>query len=120
MNEPDYRTPPADFPSRTGDTWEETKDRTAQTLREGEVIVRENLLSALVGVFAFGFLLGFLAHRPRPSFQERYLNAPLEDLGETLRALADKTADKADKGAGVAADLIHALADKLENAFKQR
>lgn len=120
MNEPDYRTSPADFSSRTGEAWEETKDRTAHTLREGETIVRENLLSALLGAFAVGFLFGYLAHRPRPTFQERYLNAPLEDLGETLRVLADKTADKADKGAGVAADLIHALADKLENAFKQR
>lgn len=118
MNEPDFSTSIPEVAAQTQEAWDETKSRSAGTLRSSEAFVRENPLPAVLGALSLGLIIGYLARRPEPTFQERYLDAPLDELGKTLRALGDKTSKKAEKGAGVAAEMVHALADKLEQAFK--
>ena len=119
MNEPNSPTSP-NISARAEEAWSQTRERTTSALREGEGFVRENPLPAVLGAMAIGFVLGYLAHsRREPTFQERYLDAPLEDLGRTLRALGDKTSRQAEKGADVAAGWIQALADRIEGALKR-
>ena len=119
MNEPDYSAAEADFSSEMEGDWEQGRNRRS-ALRQGEAVARENLLVTVLGALALGFAIGYFSHRPRPTFQERYLNPRMEDLGDTLRVLAEKTAEQADKGAVIAADLIHTLADKIEYAFRAK
>ena len=47
MNEPDFSTTSPDNPL-TRETWDETKARTAKTLREGEAFLRANPLPSVL------------------------------------------------------------------------
>ena len=120
MNEHESPEPSPNFSSRAEEAWSQTRDCTTSALKEGGELVRENPLPVVLGALAIGFVLGYLARSNRePTFQERYLDAPLEDLGRTLRALGDKTSNQAERGATVAAGWIHALAERVEGALER-
>ncbi|GEM_PF-4876877 len=102
MNEPD-----ANSPGPTTDAFQDSGD-----------CARPCAFSIAFAALAIGFLIGFLCRRKEPSLQEKYLEAPLNDLRKAISGLSVVAAKKAAGGGEVAADMIDSLSDKIRALVK--
>jgi len=115
MNEPDSDSSPSDLRGGAQEAYETAKDRAACALG-GECPAK--LYSVAIVALVVGFLLGLMCRRKEETLQEKYLEAPLNDLKKAIGALSGIAAKKAAGGGEVAADMIDSLSDKIRNVVK--
>jgi len=117
MNEPDSDSSPSHLGGSAQEAYETTKDRAAGALcGSGECPAK--VYSVALVALVVGFLLGLMCRRKEETLQEKYLEAPLNDLKKAIGALSGIAAKKAAGGGEVAADMIDSLSDKIRNLVK--
>ena len=80
--------------------------------------VRARIYSATIVALVVGFLLGLLCRRKEETLQEKYLEAPLNDLRKAIGSLSAIASKKAAGGGEAAADLIDTLSEKIRSVVK--
>jgi len=117
MNEPDSPSS-SNLPGSAQEAYESVKERAGNTLQDGNECARANVYSIAVVALVVGFLLGLMCRRKDVTLQEKYLEAPLNDLRKAIGTLSNVAAKKAAGGGEVAADMIESLSDKIRSLVK--
>ena len=110
MNEPDSESPSSDLRG--------AQERTSDALYGAGECAKAPLYSVAIVALVVGFLLGLMCRRKEETLQEKYLEAPLNDLKKAIGALSGIAAKKAAGGGEVAADMIDSLSDKIRSVVK--
>ena len=118
MHEPNVDSVGSPLPTRTQEAWDAAKARTAGTLREGEALVRANPIPIVLGVLVAGVVFGILMARREPTFQERYVHEPLDNLRGILSDLNARAAREAARGGDAATEAIHSLTGRIKRNLR--
>lgn len=80
--------------------------------------VQTQVFTAAIIALIVGFLIGLMCRKKEETLQEKYLEAPLNDLRKAISSLSQVAAKKAAGGGEVAADMIDTLSDKIRSVVK--
>lgn len=106
------------LPTRTQEAWDAAKARTAGTLHQGEAFVRANPIPIVLGVLVVGVVLGVFMTRREPTFQERHIHEPLDNLRGILSDLHARAASEAGRGGDAATQAIHSLTGRIKRGLR--
>jgi len=118
MNEPDSQPSSSDLRGAAQETYDSVKERAAGALQDTGECARAHVYSVALVALVVGFLLGLMCRRKEATLQEKYLEAPLNDLRKAITSLSGVAAKKAAGGGEVAADMIESLSDKIRSLVK--
>ncbi|HEV7866519.1 MAG TPA: hypothetical protein VGO90_02480 [Chthoniobacteraceae bacterium] len=95
MNEETITDTPEDFQTTASHAMQDARQTAEQAYARGEAYVRQNPVPVVLGALFVGFLLGMLlGRREEPTFRERYVDEPVNQMRDVLHSIFSPVAEK--------------------------